>query len=383
MVIDLFGLAADEVRTRFPEVYQRVHDRVKPERDQNNRDTYRLNWWIFGEPRRDLRPALDGLARYIATVKTAKHRLFQFLKTEIIPDSKLIVFPLEDAFHLGVLSSRIHIAWSLAAGSHLGVGNDPTYVKSASFEKFPFPDANDSQRTRIRELAESLDAHRKRQQAQHPKLTLTDIYNVLEKLRDGTPLSAKEQVTHEHGLVSVLRQIHDDLDAAVAEAYGFPQRTVGFQPAPNKKCGQDAHGPLTPEAILADLCALNAQRAAEEANGQIRWLRPEFQSQGTVGFQPALEKQSGQDAIGPFECGQDAHAPVQDARGPLAPWPKTLADQARAIRSALAGRATAATAGDLAAAFKGANRERIAELLETLESLGQARALPDGTFLAG
>jgi hypothetical protein len=67
----------------------------------------------------------------------------------------------------------------------------------------------------------------------------------------------------------------------------------------------------------------------------------------------------------------------------LTPWPKSLADQARAIRSALVGRTTPATVGDLAATFKGANRERIAELLETLESLGQARSLPDGTFLAG
>jgi hypothetical protein len=48
------------------------------------------------------------------------------------------------------------------------------------------------------------------------------MYNVLEALRAGTPLSAKEQVIHEQGLVSVLRQIHDDLDAAVAEAYGWP-----------------------------------------------------------------------------------------------------------------------------------------------------------------
>ena len=36
---------------------------------------------------------------------------------------------------------------------------------------------------RIRELGERLDAHRKRQQALHPDLTLTGMYNVLEKLR--------------------------------------------------------------------------------------------------------------------------------------------------------------------------------------------------------
>jgi REP element-mobilizing transposase RayT len=389
-VIDLFGMSAEEVRNRFPQVYQWVLTHVKPVRDQNNRESRRLNWWLFNENVPKLRNMLLGLKRFISTIETAKHRFFVFLDEDILPAHKLVNIALDDAYFLGVLSSRIHVTWALATGSRLGVGNDPVYVKSASFEKFPFPDASEPQRSRIRELAEALDAHRKRQQAQHPKITLTDIYNVMEKLRDGTPLSAKEQLTHENGLGTVLLQIHDDLDAAVAEAYGLPQRTVGFQPAPNKQSGQDAHGPLAAAAILAHLCALNVRRAAEEANGQIRWLRPEFLSQGTAGFQPASNKQSGLEAHGPFECGQEAHAPVQeahapvqDAHGPLTPWPKSLADQARAIRSALVGRTTPATVGDLAATFKGANRERIAELLETLESLGQARSLPDGTFLAG
>jgi len=47
------------------------------------------------------------------------------------------------------------------------------------------------------------------------------MYNVLEKLRAGQPLNAKEQTIHEQGLVSVLRQIHEELDAAVADAYGW------------------------------------------------------------------------------------------------------------------------------------------------------------------
>jgi hypothetical protein len=76
LVIDLFGLNADEVRVRFPAVFQWVVERVKPERDQNNRATYRDNWWVFGEPRKEFRPALAGLPRYIATVETAKHRTF-------------------------------------------------------------------------------------------------------------------------------------------------------------------------------------------------------------------------------------------------------------------------------------------------------------------
>lgn len=106
-VIDAFGLNADELRTQHPGVYQWLLDRVKPERDQNNRATYRDNWWLFGEARRNLRPALAGLPRYVATVETAKHRLFQFLDATILPDNMLIAIAVDDPYVLGILSSKL------------------------------------------------------------------------------------------------------------------------------------------------------------------------------------------------------------------------------------------------------------------------------------
>jgi len=215
LVLDLNDLTADEVRARFPEVYQWLLERVKPERNQNNRASYRDNWWIHGEPRKELRKALAGLPRYIATIETAKHRPFVFLDATILPDNMLVAIASDDAFVLGVLSSRLHVIWALAAGGRLGFGNDPRYNKTRCFEPFPFPDASYSQNQKVRNLAEQLDAHRKRQQELHPNLTLTGMYNVLEKLRTGELLTSKEKDIHEQGLVSILRQLHDDLDAAV------------------------------------------------------------------------------------------------------------------------------------------------------------------------
>ena len=59
----------------------------------------------------------------------------------------------------------------LAADS--GVGNDPRYNKTRCFETFLFPTPPPAQQTRIGELAEQFDAHRKRQQAALRGLTLT------------------------------------------------------------------------------------------------------------------------------------------------------------------------------------------------------------------
>ena len=136
---------------------------------------------------------------------------------------------------------------------------EPTFV--ASFEKFPTQLADAAAQRLIRKLAEELDAHRKRVQSQNPGLTLTGMYNVLEKLRANEALNAKEKQIHDAGLVSVLRQLHDDLDAAVFAAYGWPPT-------------------LTDAEILERLVALNAERAKEEASGLVRWLRPDYQNPG-------------------------------------------------------------------------------------------------------
>ena len=222
MVIDLYGLTAEEVQRRYPKVYQWLLERVKPERDKNRDKAIRENWWLFGRQRSEMRTALQGLPRYIATLETARRRYFVFLDAEILPDNKLVLIGSADAYMLGVLSSRIHEIWALATGARLGVGNDPVYNKSTCFDAFPFPAATEEQKARIRDLAEKLDAHRKARQALHPKLTLTDMYAVLEQVRYGVNLSLKERRTSEQADIASLQALHDALDAAVADAYGWP-----------------------------------------------------------------------------------------------------------------------------------------------------------------
>jgi hypothetical protein len=90
MVIDLDALEIDDVRTRFPAVYQHVLTTVKPERDVNREPSRKQFWWRFGRRHTELRTALRGLRRYIATPETAKHRFFVFLDAAILPDNMLV-----------------------------------------------------------------------------------------------------------------------------------------------------------------------------------------------------------------------------------------------------------------------------------------------------
>ena len=355
MVIDLFGLTAEEVRTRFPAVYQWIYERVKPERDQNRDrpDPRELvaAWTILARSCATLWP---GCRDIIATVETSRRRFFVFLDAAILPDNKLINIALDDAYFLGVLSSRIHVTWALAAGSHLGVGNDPVYVKTACFEKFPFPAATDAQQARIRGLAEQLDAHRKRQQAQHPKLALTDMYNVLEKLRAGEPLTAKDKAVHEQGLVSVLRQIHDELDAAVCDAYGWPV-TLDRRGDPGAAGRAQRRARRRGSAGPHPLAAARVPGALRSRNHAIT--------------QHALIQED---------------APIYEVSletRPLLPWPTRMAEQAQAVRAALVALGGPASAAQVAAAFAAAPPDRVAELLETLVTLGQARGTAEGRFV--
>lgn len=159
-VIDTFGGELDRLRSDAPSAYQHLSDRVKPERDAKRDKAFRERWWLHGRARAEMRTALAGLPRFIATVETAKHRTFQFLDASVLPDHKLIAIALSDAQHLGVLSSMVHITWTLATGGTLE--DRPVYNKSVCFETFPFP-ADDTGLTpalaeRIRSLAEQLDA---------------------------------------------------------------------------------------------------------------------------------------------------------------------------------------------------------------------------------
>jgi hypothetical protein len=121
-----------------------------------------------------------NLCKEYLTGQTAKYRVSIISIYDVIPDNKLIAIALEDAYSLGILSSGIHVIWALAAGGRLE--DRPVYVKTTCFAPFLFPDATPEQKQTIRELGGKLDAHRKQSQNQHPEITITGIYNLLEKL---------------------------------------------------------------------------------------------------------------------------------------------------------------------------------------------------------
>lgn len=269
------------------------------------------------------------------------------LDSHIAPDETLVAVALGDYFSLGVLSSRIHSAWAYAAGGTLE--DRPRYNNSLCFDPFPFPDPAPDLRARIATVAESLDAHRKAAIDRDERVTMTGMYNVVEKLRSGEPLTLKERTVHELAACGMLRDLHDELDALVAEAYGWPW-------------------PLSTEDILERQVALHDVRVAEEAQGLVRWLRPEFQAPGAAVATPATELALASTTVA-------STAPAE----PVA-WPTQAIEQIGALKRLVSSHTL--SVDHAVRHFTGARRELVERHLETLAILGEIREVEPGLYSA-
>ncbi len=272
-IID-FGVDTSESKAmQYEKPYEYVRSHVKPARDKVRNKKEREHWWLQARPAPDLRIALQGLKKYIATPRVAKYRLFVFINVDVFPGGRVVAIARSDEYFLGVLQSKMHEKWALATSSWHGVGNDPTYNARSCFATFPFPwpPGEEPQPTQepgscervaaIAEAARQLVALR--QGWLHPpeaeigvtisermlkKRTLTNMYNALGhyranvKGRARNPRTWRAKISYiELDEIETLDHIHSTLDNAVLDAYGWPHN-------------------LSDEGILERLLALNLER---------------------------------------------------------------------------------------------------------------------------
>ena len=123
-----------------------------------------------------------------------------WLKPPAIPSNLVRVLLDADLWHFGILTSAMHMAWLRQIGGRLK--SDYRYSVGIVYNTFPWPEASDRQRARIRELAQAVLDGR----AQFPGSTLADLYDV-----DAMPPK--------------LRKAHRALDHAVDKLY----RSAAFE----------------------------------------------------------------------------------------------------------------------------------------------------------
>jgi hypothetical protein len=245
--------------------------------------------------------------------------------------------------------------WALRAGGWQGVGNDPRYTKSRVFDPFPFPHPPETIKAAIRATAEELDALRKQVQAEHPPLTLTRLYNVFEKIRSGEKLDTQDEAIKTSGFVLILKDHHNKLDALVAEAYGWPEN-------------------LSENEILAKLVALNAERAAEEKRGLVRWLRPDYQ-RARAGVAPEQRAEEAEEQL-------EAPLVIEAAKALKPTFPTSDLERTAAVFAALTEASTPLDAQSIAAKFRQGRKiePSVARILAAFARMGQFHTGDDARF---
>jgi hypothetical protein len=368
-VIDLYGMTAMQAREQHPALYQRLLERVKPERDQNKDAQRKRDWWLFGRSNEKLRQAWAGLDWFIVTPITSKHRFFVRWPAGAIPDCQVHAICVQSPAMLGVLTGRPHEVFSMVAASRMGVGNDIRWRSGPCFDPYPFPDLTPAQAEALGALALQLDAHRKAVSGRVPKAHLTAQYNALARVRaalaGGPPLSPAELAFHQQAQIGILRELHDEIDAKVAEAYGWPVS-------------------LTDEELLERLVALNHARATEEAEGRVRYLRPALQDPRTSAAVVPVPLVEGGGAEEVEEV-DDPPSGSDAAPGALA-WPRDRLAQVLALLEALRSAPAPRRATELARGFVRADPSDVASLLGALALTGAVRpaeAGPDPRWLPG
>ena len=225
-IID-FGDRSLEQAALYEAPFEYIDAHVRPQRERS-RSTI-SSWWLHERPRPEMRKALQSNDRYIVTPRVSKHRLFAWLGSETLPDSATIAVARYDDYTFGVLHSRFHELWGLAMGTQLETR--PRYTPTTCFETFPFPHPTEEQREAIGAIAAELDRLREGwlnpdgvSAAEPRRRTLTNLYNQRPTWLDN---------------------VHARLDAAVADAYGWP-------------------ADLADGEVLERLLALNLERAGEQ-----------------------------------------------------------------------------------------------------------------------
>ncbi|WP_295433095.1 DNA methyltransferase [uncultured Thiodictyon sp.] len=274
-----FGSTMDaEDAALFEQPFDYIAQHVRPSRELSRNATLRRFWWRHERRRDDLLTLIERLPRFMATARVAKHRLFVWVHSSVIPDCQLIVVTRADDTTFGILHSRFHELWSLGLCTWLGKGNDPRYTPTTTFETFPFPEgltpagskgptealesgavlptvAADRRAVAIK-IAEA--AHRLNERREIwlnppawvdrvPEVVLGYPDRIIPKAEHAAELKKLTLTTLYNKRPTWLENAHRKLDAAVAIAYGWKDYTPD----------------MPEEEILRRLLALNLERSAD------------------------------------------------------------------------------------------------------------------------
>ena len=193
------------VAADWPELLAIIDEQVRLGRFDDNRASYRNNWWKYAERRVDLYGAIEGLDRVLAISRVGQHAAFSFLTAQMVYAETIIVFPFDTHTAFCTLQSRPHEIWARFFGSSLGDGL--RYTPSDCFETFPFPEGWEIHPA-LEAAGEAYYDFRAALMVENDE-GMTKTYNHFHNPHERAPR------------IATLRDLHAAMDRAVLDAYGW------------------------------------------------------------------------------------------------------------------------------------------------------------------
>ncbi|WP_435017954.1 Eco57I restriction-modification methylase domain-containing protein [Tundrisphaera sp. TA3] len=238
------------VSADYPDCLAIVEDKVKPERTRRNeKGDYSLRkplpqqWWIYAEKRPALYRTITGMGQVLVRARIANRHSIVWVPAGWVYNEKTVIFV---GCPFGIMQSDIHEVWARNYSSTLRT--DMQYTPSDCCDTFPFPDGH---HTHLTTLAETYHAHRHQIMLTRQK-GLTKTYN---HFHDSDETAAD---------IQRLRDLHVEMDRAVAAAYGWDDLDLGHGFHETKQGVRFTLSEPARREVLARLLRLNHERYAGE-----------------------------------------------------------------------------------------------------------------------
>lgn len=236
-IINFFELPEIAAKSRFPDLFRIIEERVKPHRQRDGNTMGREKYWIYYRPVMKMYNIIQPLQKVLVIARTSKTGAFVFVKSDQVLNANLTVIAFDDFTKFSLLQSTFHIIWAWNYATKLKT--DLIYQPTDVFETFPFlQKLNSKHKQNLESVGEAYHEHR-RQLMLGMQLGLTKTYNLfhshaittqgvneqdkqvaalqkhLEKTANTFSLNEATQS------ILQLRELHVQMDEAVLDAYGW------------------------------------------------------------------------------------------------------------------------------------------------------------------
>jgi hypothetical protein len=243
-VIDFAGRSIEEARS-YPECFEILEKTVKPFRKNVGESQMREKWWLHQRPRPHLRKAIAGLDRMLARSRVSNTNSIVFVPTSIICSDAMVVFASDKFADFAVLQAVMHTEWLTHYASSMRT--DVRYNPSDCLETYPMPiETHGLEPHGVGYHRTRANIMRSRQEG------LTKTYN---RFHDHNESSED---------IQTLRDLHVEMDYAVAAAYGWTDLKFDHGFHENKQGIRYTISELARREVLQRLLKLNHERYAEE-----------------------------------------------------------------------------------------------------------------------